>query len=451
MNNAEKLSDSRNSTGEVWKKFASEMNGLDESTATDRGITEKDARADDTIDEASEQIERYVENPAERFRLDEHEFPIFCQQEEIPKKGEMRVLTINETASRFVTDTADAIAVIAGDSAPDNKEKPTQFDHVIYLDKSARPIKSLVEAFWGDFADGEPPEASFLAIDRAREFNKAGISSTVDGRLAAGAGSDESGRMLTFEDYKPVDTPEFLKHIASIRGLYLKNGVDPERADYQTIMETPSKLDGKNVLVVDEVSRSGSTHKIAKYLVQRAFPDANVQTYIYWEHGKYRAEDERRDRHGDLIEPAHYELCSTPIWYERPYSDTGGRRVGGQDGRGVHDPDDIYYKTLYEQEKTPENFAKYFAKDVLGVPFEDDAWRELQREIQLLKQEFDAGHILMTAPKHYDRDKWFKWLEDYNIVAKKDKNHLTFTDNNLYFKVRSAVYEYIPEEETPRT
>ena len=70
-------------------------------------------------------------------------------------------------------------------------------------------------------------------------------------------------------------------HLAELRALYIDGGIEHE--DVDEILETESKLDGKRVLIVDEVSRTGSTLSIAVRIFQAAFPKAaEIQGNYFW-------------------------------------------------------------------------------------------------------------------------------------------------------------------------
>ena len=59
-----------------------------------------------------------------------------------------------------------------------------------------------------------------------------------------------------------------------------------EEFDPEVIMNTPTGLEGKNITIIDEVSRSGSTLEIAKLLVSQAIPEAaSVNGCTFWRPG----------------------------------------------------------------------------------------------------------------------------------------------------------------------
>ena len=100
--------------------------------------------------------EELLADPAKRFRVNPEDFPIFSLQAELgPKWGDgAETRALDDTVGRFVTCTADTIAILTGE---DNGLSPSleipAADHVIYLDKSARPVSWLVSSFWSAFTD----------------------------------------------------------------------------------------------------------------------------------------------------------------------------------------------------------------------------------------------------------------------------------------------------------
>lgn len=140
-------------------------------------------------------------------------------------------------------------------------------DHAVFLDKSARPISWMMRELWDELAsseDGETPsmpETSFLNIDREQW------------RDVMGGREEGSGRI----DVSRVDQSV----IDSLRRIFLTN---PETD--QPVQEAPTVLDGKRVMIVDEVKFSGDTGEIARRLLQRAIPEADMQYEYHWMIGK---------------------------------------------------------------------------------------------------------------------------------------------------------------------
>jgi len=70
-------------------------------------------------------------------------------------------------------------------------------------------------------------------------------------------------------------------HLAAIRSLFIEGGIENEDPD--EIMRTPTILDGKRLLIVDEVSRTGATLSIAEFLFRAAIPEAShVEGTYFW-------------------------------------------------------------------------------------------------------------------------------------------------------------------------
>ena len=333
-----------------------------------------------------EQESRKGELPLrERFSVDASDYPIFAGQcgvryDKILKKNEERRLNIDETLGIMVGDTAETIAVINGED-----ERIPAADHVIYLDKSARPVSWLVNEFWEDFADRAKPEESFLAIDRRQWFPKVGIQLEMNeqirdenGDLRVATGIDFWRKFDELSDERKKD------YLARIRGLYIEGGIESEDPDM--ILSTPTKLDGKNLLIVDEVSRSGSTLDIAMGLMKRAIPELNsVNGHVFW-----------KDVSVENNETRETQMGMAPVWYPGDSSDWRGR--------GVKDINTDYYRRMYEAEPNKKTRAEMYGAFVLGEPLirkEDEpgqlSWK-LRDEIKEMHQDYQDGRILPNIP-----------------------------------------------------
>lgn len=151
-------------------------------------------------------------------------------------------------------------------------------DFVIYLDKSARPVSWLVRELWERLAahdgSGAPrprPQSLFVNID---------------------------GQLIDRDTKKPRGTPE---SIADLRALFSIEA-PPEGL---AVMAAPSYLDGKRVLIVDEIRVSGTTLRKAREYLSAAFPDATFTTHAWM--------DERCDRADGGVAPPMNDVR----WYER--------------------------------------------------------------------------------------------------------------------------------------
>lgn len=323
------------------------------------------------------------EKPTPEFEVNPNDYSeIFAKQAEfrfnpITKSWSQETLNINETLGRMVSCTAETIAAITGDEIG---KKPA--DHVIYLDKSARPVSWLVDEFWDDFADTKQPSKSLLAIDRRPWF-----------RDYCGLDFDENGYITGVDGKKHRAEPDDFdanfdkisrETLARIRSLYIAGGIEDE--DVEKIFATPTVLDGKNLLIVDEVANSGSTLHIAKRLLKAAIPELNsVEGHIFWRpKGTHEVGEDM-------------QMGGAPAWYPKESKDWRGR--------GVKDFNPEYYEQLFKNNPSNENRARRFGSIVLGEPLLDlseegpeQPSQNLIDEIRQMHADYEAGHILPNIP-----------------------------------------------------
>ena len=180
-------------------------------------------------------------------------------------------------------------------------------------------------------------------------------------------------------------------------------------------MATPTKLDGKNITVIDEVSRSGSTIDIAVGLIERAFPEAkSVNGHVFW-HDVSRK-----------LDNGEWQMGNAPAWYPSNHADWRGR--------GVKDIDQTYYDGLFANDPTPENRAKKYGAFVLGVPLDFDEEpgklsQKLKDEMEKMHSDYEAGHILPVIFVHPPDDE-------------QDSVH-----DRLIERAESLGIEFVPESE----
>ncbi|MBO7729633.1 MAG: hypothetical protein J6S31_02120 [Lachnospiraceae bacterium] len=338
-------------------------------------------------------IKKYVHLP--------EEYPVLMQQTHKIIKDKKMVnerININENLIHYVQDTALLISEI--DGSLEGKEG-LPFDHVIYLDKSARPVSWLVNLFWDDFAssnlDGtkrKRPKHSYINIDRAPWFRNVGIAVNDDGR------QKENGELATYTDFIHNIANLKERHLAEIRALYIEGGIETE--DVKTVMQSPTILDGKNVLIVDEVSRTGSTLNIAEHLFRLAFPDmACIKGAYFWH----------------PMEPmikvgTETVITSLPVWYDP--STLTGRGIGGLDP--------VYYRQRYEyylgMQDTISNLdikkmrTQAFSSSVFSAPLlhddgtvmsldEEKVTRRLCRDLKKLHADYQEGHLFFLPPSDW--------------------------------------------------
>ena len=329
----------------------------------------------------SANLESAAERSADRFRVDPANYPIFGEQIELDSRWGNNTFhrwNIDRTLSTFVTQTADLICRFDGTSKEylQNPELAPP-DHINYLDKSARPVSWLVNTFWDDFSDQKRPQHSYLSIDRLTWFQRSGVPVDVNGYTVS---PDGSPKVATYTDFRPENLPE--SDFARIRGLYLPEWIEDEDPD--KIMQTASSLDGKNIMVIDEVGRSGATLNIAIDLVRRAIPEAaSVRGAYFWK-------SQSKSHNGED------QILSVPVWYNSKSSY----------GRGIGELDPKFYKDRYESQPNRKTHAQYYGSIVLSA-FNNlrlepgQRSRELMREIREMRQDYDAGRILLRIPDHY--------------------------------------------------
>ena len=334
-----------------------------------------------------ELLEKYAHVP--------EDFPVLMEQTHKilrDKKIINERININENIIHYVTDTARLISEIDG-----RLGNGKAYDHVVYLDKSARPVSFLVNMFWNDFAaknsEGKPvkrPEHSYVNIDRSPWFRNVGIKVSDDGR------QKENGELATYADFVKNIGNLSKRHLAEIRALYV-NGDFIEDEDW--IMSQPSTLDGKRILIIDEVSRTGSTLEIAKHLYRLAIPDAEqVDGTYYW-----------HPTEPPLKMGEETMLTSLPVWYD----------PNTLLGRGIGSPSPTYYgevrdRCIKEYEGNPSletaKLRKHaFSSEVFSAPLlkddgsvldlaEEKKTRLLCRDLIRLHEEYAAGRLFFVPP-----------------------------------------------------
>ena len=342
------------------------------------------------------------------------EYPVLAEQtHKVLRDGSIvsERININENLMHYLKDTALLISKIDGRLAGG-----IPYDHIIYLDKSARPVSWLVNMFWNDFAakdsNGFPvkrPKHSYINIDRSPWFRNVGIDVSDDGRQKV------NGELATYKDFAVNVQNLSERHLAEIRALYIDGGIESESVDWVT--RQPTVLDGKRVLIIDEVSRTGSTLDIAKHLFRLSIPEAAEIDGDYFWHP-----EEPLLKLGEEI-----VLTSLPVWYD-PDTLTG---------RGIGGTDPNYYRKLYERYLAQDadsgqiNLRKFrtfaFSSSVYSAPLLDSGGkpvgltsegktRKLCKDLQLLFKEYRAGHVFFVPPTEWiDFDDYTAIIESQGV------------------------------------
>lgn len=359
------------------------------------------------MNKADELLFKYTHSP--------EEFPVLSMQTHKILRDRNIVterININENIIHYVMETALLISIIDGRINGD-----TPYDHVVYLDKSARPVSWLVNMFWNEFAKKDKngvtvkrPKHSYINIDRSPWFRNVGINVSDDGR------QKENGELATYRDFVNNISNLSDRKLAEIRALYIDGGIEKEEVDW--VMNHPTILDSKRILIIDEVSRTGSTLDIAKHLFKLAIPDVNEIAGTYFWHPS-----EPMLQVGDET-----ALTSLPVWYD-PDTLTG---------RGIGSPDPFYYRRVYEkysvQQKSFERvdickFRTYaFSSSVFSAPLLNEngdvldlaiekKTRMLCKDLRRLYDEYKAGRIFFTPPLEWaDFDIFDSILEKQGVL-----------------------------------
>lgn len=334
----------------------------------------------------------------EKYRHEPEEYPVLMQQtHKIIKNGSMvnERININENLIHYVQDTALLISEIDGSLSGGRKQA---VDHVVYLDKSARPVSWLVNMFWPEFAVRDDqgkivkrPPHTYVNIDRSPWFRKVGINVSDDGR------QKDNGELAAYSDFINNIGNLTKRHLAEVRALFIEGGIEDENVD--ALMDSPTILDGKRVLIVDEVSRTGSTLNIAAHIFRLAFPKAaEIKSSYFW----HPAEPPLKVGNENV-------LTSLPVWYD-PNTLTG---------RGIGGLNEKYYRQRYEHysELAAKGHsidirklrAQAFSAPVFSAPLlkedgsilnlkEEKKTRDLCRDLKKLADDYRKGKIFFTPP-----------------------------------------------------
>lgn len=274
---------------------------------------------------------------------------------------EFAILTPASMRSQYVTLTDKLIHRI---ESHDDVEKL----HLLFLDKSARPVAWFVRALWPilarvpgtEFSAGcvpPIPRMSFANIDREQWWSQTGAS-----------------------EVSNVDVSRVpLAELASFRGAFLRSRPN-SKAD---VWEMPAWLDGRSVLVVDEVSVTGDTLRIAEGLTCAAFPTAMVSSTHWMTPGS------KRDGSGLA------RVADVPVWYRS--DSVEGRLVGNRlasERKGAHWRGSV--GALFMSTVPPVADAK-------GV--------RLRREVAQVAQDVADGSLLAAPSSSRDIDEIIDRIE----------------------------------------
>ncbi len=449
LNQAESISESdRDHQQKIGQKILKNSEGIEwrRQSSFVQAETEPDYEEDFTPEQLRQQVER-------RFNVNPDRFPILRDQ---AIKTSNKVLDINETLSILVQDTADTIAVLAGEAQ--GHQRPS--DAAIYLDKSARPVSWLVNEMWEDFTDAPRPEyEGFLAIDRITWFRAVGLNVDSQGNII---GEHRKAKYIDFlraSEKQPISR----SNLARARLALIPDGIkklrdtmtDAELADFdrynplafdpeerklngpvapelpdwivEKIFSVPTGLEGKKITVIDEVSNSGATVKIARDIVRDAInsPDTEVETHTFWLSGTQKNKNDEE------------QMQSTPVWYDHDANPELGKGIGDVNYRLMREnflkkPDLANLEALY--------IAPFRGRSLDMSGKEGESSVELQKEFQRLAKLYREDRILMATPRRYDMDKWADHYEELGVKFAYDSE-----DKDSYFNIKKSFNKNSPQ------
>lgn len=285
----------------------------------------------------------------------------------------------------LVRQMTEGVSVYDKETGEYRSEKP---DVVVWLDKSARPVSWLTKELWPTLAadaDGnvpDMPEFRFINIDREQWVN------TID--------PDGTGFMNV-----DLVSPSVVR---SLRSVFIspelkEDGLKPE------LDSTPTELDGKTVLIVDEVRASGRTLDVASKFFQRAFPGAKFAT-THW----MASIAQLRDPRGFAVAQGNADL---PVWYKE--HDISGRGVGNRDER----------RSSQSHSRTQRLGAWFLSTRLMD---NDPESRQLRKELKQLAKDVLEKKVLVVPSKERDIEDAVERIERLNGMTfeefKAAKRHL---------------------------
>ena len=170
---------------------------------------------------------------------------------------------------------------------------------------------------------------------------------------------------------------------SQIRALFLPGGItEEEMRRPDLIMSRETGLAGKNITIIDEVERTGTTRKIATHFISWAFPEAaNVRSEVFYEAKTLTA----RTGH-----PQDGQMLRIPFWYSLEHDDGAGR--------GIHGIDRSFYENMYNNNPDDLKCAAMYGSNFLGtrIDYREESGQKslrLREQIARLRFEVKKGRI----------------------------------------------------------
>lgn len=238
-------------------------------------------------------------------------------------------------------------------------------DEVLFLDKSARPVAWLVDSLWEVMADkgAKKPHLGFIHIDRKDWWSRVKLPLV----------GEENRDPFEF-NIKDVSEDA----INAIRAKFVIGDLTPDNYGNE-VWKLPTTLDGKNVLIVDEIRSSGATTHMATELLSCAVPSATFKSVYFWSTPYNEGKSVEIDNK-DGTRSVQRRMYNIPVWYDKHKPD----------GREVSDPSSGVMDRLYRENPTQENLKRRIAWFVESVTPEDvgadvdERTKRLKRDIAVL-------------------------------------------------------------------
>lgn len=304
---------------------------------------------------------------------------------------------------RYVSATDKIIGMLDGtigddeafeyrDKAFESDEK-VRHDVLLCLDKSARPVADFVDAFWEQMASpgSKLPKSEFLNIDRVNWFSHIG-KNPYDAEYRLGPKDFDIDKV---EPYR----------INAIRALFTEGEITESNWE-EEVWNLPTRLDGKNVLIVDEVKNRGGTLFIAHQLLKRAIPEAKLDATYFWEAGRYSID-------GRSAQSEQLQMESAPVWYNKE----------NQFGRGIGDVSLTWWQHEYELHPSAETLKRHLGAFALSAPHHDEdykiapdeLYKKLMQDLSFATYAVAGREVLYVPSKYRERNDSSRILESQGI------------------------------------
>ncbi len=270
--------------------------------------------------------------------------------------------TQQEFLERYVTYTDSLIGkMLHFETDQDGTSHPA--DVVMYLDKSARPVAWMTRELWPMLAEPDSsgeippmPEMKFINIDRLPWRVDPAVEITQD---------PANFRNPTQQD------------IDGIRSIYALPNQGPD---------DPNPLDGKRILIVDEVSDSGDTTYVTNKLLQKAFPTSKTAIHNWMNEYELAYDGEK-------------VVNDRPVWYQK--DEESGRLVFGQVAEGSTSANTKTNLTegAHQFLSTRPRIPVFDSNGDIRVSSIDKRGMALKEDVTKMA-ELLRNHVLMPVPDH---------------------------------------------------